>query len=491
MKTFRKCGISIHNHLTVPRPSVVHLIGYSSLLLWSAMTICCCGTVSAERVAEPTAVTLHQASARIIAAAQQDTFAYNWLRELCDQVGHRLAASPGMQAAVAMSERTMRQAGFDEVWTEPVTTPHWVRGAEWARCTAPLEFDMPMLGIGLSDGTGPDGIEAEVMAVRNFEELTARADEAAGKIVLFNPPWEGYGKTVQYRSSGARRAAEHGAVACLIRSVGSTSLATPHTGMMRYADDIPHIPAAALTVEDAGRLHRLTQNGVTVRAHLYMEAENRGETTCHNVIGDLKGREFPEQIFVLGGHLDCWDTGTGAHDDGAGCAITLAAVHLLDQIGLRPRRTLRVVHFTSEEFGGYGGRAYLEAHRHELDNHIGALESDSGCFPPTGFSVAVADSLAETVLARVQALTPALAELEANDIRRGGSGVDVGPIVREGVIGFGLRVHNPDYFAYHHAPSDTFDKIDLDTLRRNVAAVALLIYAIAESPEPLGIPGDQ
>ncbi len=421
---------------------------------------------------------------QIIDRSLQDDYAYRLLGELCDSVGARLAGSPAMERAVAWAQQSMLAAGFDSVWTEPVTVPRWVRGREWARCTAPVPFDLTMIGIGLSDGTGAKGIEAEVLAVRDFDELEARAAEAAGKIVLFAPPWQGYGKTVRYRVDGASAAARHGAVACLIRSVTGNSLATPHTGMMRYADDAPRIPIAAVSVEDAGRLHRLCEGGATVRVQLMMEAENRGEVTDHNVLGEIRGREEADQIVILGGHLDSWDTGTGAHDDGAGCVITLAAVRLLKELDLVPRRTLRVVLFTAEEQGGYGGRAYLEAHRDELERHVAALESDSGGGPPRGFSVH-ADS---TVIARIAGhatILDGIGDLGAGKVSAGGSGVDIGPIVKEGVPGIGHRTNTEDYFDYHHSPADTYDKIDPEHIAQNVAAVAALIYAIAEDPVSL------
>jgi carboxypeptidase Q len=335
-----------------------------------------------------------------------------------------------------------------------------------------------MSGLGLSDGTGPDGIEAEILAVRDFEELEQRAAEAAGKIVLFNPPWEGYGKTVQYRTRGASQAARHGALACLVRSVTHTSLATPHTGMMHYEDDAPRIPAAAITIEDAGRLHRLSQRGFQPRVHLYMEAENHGETTDANVMGEIRGRERPDEIVLVGGHLDSWDVGTCAHDDGAGCVIALAAARLLKAMDLVPRRTVRVVLYTCEEMGGYGGRAYRDAHLAELDRYVAALESDSGAFPPAGFTVR-ADSL---VIERIAAYCAPLTEVGADGVREGWSGVDIRPLTEEGVPGIGHRVHGEDYFLYHHSPADTFDKIVPEDLANNVAAVAALLYAVAEDP---------
>ncbi|MBU8870946.1 MAG: M20/M25/M40 family metallo-hydrolase [Gemmatimonadales bacterium] len=437
--------------------------------------------------AEPAPVKADPVLEALLDSALADGYTYDKLGELCDVIGHRLVGSPGMKRAIEWSVRSMEEAGFDSVWTEPVTVPYWTRGNEWARCTAPTEFDLDISGMGLSDGTGsenPNGIEAEILAVRDFDELEARADEAVGKIVLFNPPWEGYGKTVQYRVHGASRAAKHGAVAALIRSVTGVSLGAPHTGMMHYAEDVPRIPIAALTVEDAGRLFRLARRGLKPRVRLYMEAENHDDTISYNVIGDIRGREKPEEIVLLGGHLDSWDVGTCAHDDGAGVALAMGAARHILQQGLRPRRTVRVVHFTCEEMGGVGGQAYLEAHRAELDDHILALESDSGAFAPRGFSVQ-ADSI---VIRTIANLAAPLARVAPDDwiVSKGGSGVDVGPIVREGVPGVGHRVEHSRYFDVHHSLADTFEKIDPDLLARNVAVIAGLVYTVAENPASLG-----
>ncbi|MBE0564889.1 MAG: M20/M25/M40 family metallo-hydrolase [Krumholzibacteria bacterium] len=410
-----------------------------------------------------------------------DPWAYRTLGELCDTIGPRLAGSPAMARAVAWAQETMQAAGCDTVWTEPVTIPHWTRGREWARCTAPVEFDLVMLGLGLSDGTGPEGLEAEVLAVRDFDELDARSAEAAGRIVLFNMEWDGYGPTVQYRSQGASRAARHGAVAVLVRSVTANSLATPHTGMMRYEEGVPRIPAAAVTVEDAGRLQRLADAGLQPRVRLMMEARNRGETVCHNVIGEIRGAVKPQEIVLVAGHLDSWDVGTGAHDDGAGCVIALAAARRLLTGGGRPDRTVRVVFYTAEEIGGIGGTAYRDAHRDELPRHVAALESDSGAFAPAGFTVQ-GDSL---VVAAVAGHALAVAALGAGKVSPGWSGVDIGPICKEGVPGIGHRVDGSRYFDYHHSPADTFDKIDPGELARNVAAVAGLVRSICADPVAL------
>jgi carboxypeptidase Q len=251
---------------------------------------------------------------------------------------------------------------------------------------------------------------------------------------------------------------------------------------MGYEPGVPKIPAAAITVEDAGRLHRLARRGVTVRVHIEMGAHSEPDREQATVIAELRGRERPDEIVLVGGHLDSWDVGTGAHDDGAGCAIAAGAAKLIKSLGLRPRRTVRVVLFANEEFGGDAGRAYLEAHRAELDRHVAAIESDSGCFPPTGFSVRATPA----VLARVKQLAAPLAGLGAAEVFEGWAGVDIGPIVEQGVPGLAHRTDNAEsYFLYHHSPADTFDKIKPADLTANVTAVAALVWAIADDPVSL------
>ncbi len=418
------------------------------------------------------------AAAALITAARADSFALRALEELCDAVGPRLAGSAGMQRAIAWAQRAMDAAGCDTVWTEPVTVPRWVRGQEWARLTAPCDVALAMAGLGLSVGTPPEGIEAEVVAVTDFDALEARAAEIPGKIVLFDPPWTSYGPNVQYRVHGASRAAKHGAVACLIRPAGFGQN-TAHTGVMRYDDDGPRVPAASLTVEGAARLHRLCAAGEHPRVRLMMEAHQLDDGPCANTLGELRGTERPDEIVLAGAHLDAWDTTEGAQDDGGGCAIMLGAVKLLHDLGLRPRRTVRVVLFTSEEFGGHGGRAYRDAHRQE--RHVAAIESDGGCFAPSGWSVQGSDA----VVAHVAALVAPLVDLGAADVSAGGSGVDVEPLVETGVPGIGHRTHHEAYFSYHHSPADAFGTIAPDDLAANVAAVAALVLALGDDPGDL------
>ncbi len=413
---------------------------------------------------------------QIVAAARRDTFALDWLETLCDSVGPRLTGSAGMDRAIEYAVKTMRREGFDKVWTEPVTVPRWERGREWAEMTAPIRQVMTISGLGGSIGTPPEGIEAEVMVVGDEEELARRSAEAVGKIVLFNPVWEGYGSVVRYRRDGASLAGRYGAVAALVRSATPYSLSTPHTGLMRYEEGSRQIPTASVTVEDAALFHRLAHRGVTIRARLSMAARSLADRLQPNVVGELRGRDLADEIVVVGAHLDTWDVGTGAHDDGAGCAIMVGATRLLQRLGLRPRRTIQVVLFVGEEQGGIGGDAFLQAHAHELDRYVAALESDSGAFAPDGFTVRSDPEL----MRRISTLAEPLALIGADNVREGWAGVDIGPIVDAGVPGIGHRVQGDHYFDLHHSPADTFDKIVPRDLADNVAAVAALVWAIAE-----------
>ncbi len=426
----------------------------------------------------------HAEVTAILAHALDDTFAHTALRELADEVGPRLAGSEGMQRAHAWAERWLARAGADTVWREAVTVPRWERGHEWARLTRPYEAPLSLLGLGMSVGTPPAGLEAEVIAVRDWEELEARAGEVAGKIVVFDPPWRSYGFNVDYRVNAAGRAAAHGAVAALIRPAGFGQN-TPHTGVMRYPDDdTPRIPAASLTPEGAALLHRLSDAGARPRVRLMMEARTLPDGPCANVIGELRGRERPQEIVVIAGHLDAWDTGSGAHDDGAGCTIMVAALKVLQDLELRPRRTVRVVLYTSEEYGGQGGDAYVARHAGAIERHVLALESDAGCFAPAGFSVR-ADS---TTIAFLDRLAAPLAPVGADSVYAGWAGVDIRPLVDRGVPGVGHRVHGADYFRYHHGPADVYEAIRPQDLAANVAAVAGFVYAVADSPDPIPRP---
>lgn len=421
------------------------------------------------------------AARRIAAAALADPTAYRRLAYLCDRIGPRLSGSAGLDAAIRWSTETMRADGFDTVRAERVLVPRWVRGAESAELVAPRRQPLTMLGLGGSVATPKGGLVADVLVVADFEELKARAGDVPGKIVCFNAPFAGYGPTVRYRTAGPSEAARLGAVATLVRSVGPTSLTTPHTGSTVYAADAPKIPAAAITIEDAELLARTQARGDTPRVTLKMSARTLKDAPSANVLADLRGRERPDEIVLIGGHLDSWDVCPGAHDDAGGCLAAWEAARLLKTLDLRPRRTVRVVLFTNEENGLRGGNGYAKAHAAEASRHVLAVESDAGVTQPLGFGLS---TKTPGGLARAQALlTPLLEPLGAGKISDGGGGADIGPMGALGVPTAGLNVDMHLYWSIHHTPADTIDKVKPEELAKCVAAMATLAYVAAEQPE--------
>ncbi|HEX5707424.1 MAG TPA: M20/M25/M40 family metallo-hydrolase [Pyrinomonadaceae bacterium] len=419
-------------------------------------------------------------AARIIGAALTDDTAYRRLAYLCDRIGHRLSGSPQLEQAIAWALSEMRRDGLDRVRAEKVMVPRWVRGEESAELIEPAARKLSMLGLGNSVGTPPEGITAEVVVVRSFDELDALGERVRGKIVLYNVPFTTYGATVRYRGSGASRAARHGAVAALVRSISPTSLQTPHTGSLGYAEDQPKIPAAALTIEGAEMLQRMQERGERMLLRLRMEAKFLPDSESANVVAELRGRERPDEVVLISGHYDSWDVGQGAHDDGGGSIAAWEALRLLKRLGLRPRRTIRVVLYTNEENGLRGGNAYRDAHRSELANHVLAVESDSGVFRPTGFGLAESAPLQSR--ADMRELATLLKTIGADRINPNGGGADIGPIMREGVLGASLDVDGSRYFDYHHTHADTFDKVNPQELALCVAAMAVMAYAVADAP---------
>lgn len=417
----------------------------------------------------------------IIDGALADSFAYERLSVLVDRFGHRFSGSENLERALDWILEEMERDGLENVRSEPVFVPHWVRGEESAELLEPRPRSLPMLSLGGSVATPPEGITAEVMVVGSYDDLTARADEAQGKIVLFNVPFTSYGQTVQYRGGGAIAAARLGAAAAMLRSVTPASLQTPHTGAMNYAEGVPRIPYAAITVEDAEMIQRMVDRGERVVARLRLSAETLPDVPSRNVMGEVVGSELPDEVVVLGGHIDSWDVGQGAMDDGGGCVAAWEAVRLIQQLGLKPRRTIRAVMWTNEENGLRGGNGYRDAHMGELDKHVLAIESDGGVFRPSGFGFGGSDE-AYAIVSQVGKL---LERIEAGTVRRGGGGADIGPIMREGVPGMGLLVDGSKYFWYHHTDADTIDKLDPREVALCVAAMAVMAYVVADLPEPL------
>ena len=421
-------------------------------------------------------------SQRLIAEAQSSDFAWRRLAELTDTFGHRLSGSESLERAIDWAVARMKADGLENVRKEPVMVPKWVRGRESLELVAPIRQSLPMLGLGNSTATPASGIEADVIVVRDFDDLTARAGAVKGNIVLFNVPFTTYGTTVVYRSTGPSQAAKLGAVATLVRSVGPPGLRTPHTGATRYEDGLPQIPAAAITTEDADRFQRLQDRGIRVRVRLSMEARFEADSQSYNVVGELRGRELPQEIVLIGGHFDSWDVGTGASDDGGGCIATWEAVRMMKKLGLQPRRTVRVVLFTNEENGLRGGNGYRDAHQAELANHVLLMESDGGVFDPAGFGFTGPDPARRTVTTIASLLRP----LGADPILPSGGGADIDPSGRAAGIPMMSHVVKGDYFLIHHTHADTIDRISPKQIGDNAAAIAVMAYVVADLPWKLG-----
>ena len=423
------------------------------------------------------------AAARIIGAALTSDRAYSRLAHLTDHIGNRLSGSQNLERAVEWAMGEMKRDGLDNVRGEKVMVPHWVRGEESLEMLAPVPRKLQMLGLGNSVGTPAEGITAEVVVVRSFEELDRLGEQVRGKIVVYNAPYANYGATVAYRWGGASRAARYGAVAALVRSITPVSLQTPHTGAMGYDPDQPKIPTAAVTIEVAEFLQRMNDRGDHPRLRLKMEAKFLPDAESANVIAELKGSEKPDEIVLIGGHFDSWDVGQGAHDDGGGCIVAWEAVRLLKELGLKPRRTIRVVLYTNEENGLRGGNAYHDAHRAEIANHIFAIESDSGVYRPEGFGLAATAPL--QVRSNMIEIAKLLSGIGADQIAADGGGADIGPMMREGVIGASLDVDGTHYFDIHHTQADTLDKVNPRELALCVATMAVMAYTVADLPESL------
>lgn len=421
-------------------------------------------------------------AARLIGAAMADQFAWRRLAALTDGIGARLSGSPELTRAIDWAVAEMKRDGLENVRTEPVMVPHWVRGRESLEIVEPASHPVVMLGLGDSVGTPTGGIQAEAIVVGSFDELDAVASRVKGRIVVFNVPYTGYDQTRPYRSDGPSRAARHGAVAALVRAVGPAGLRLPHTGALTYAVNVPKIPGAAITSEDADRLQRMADRGERIVLKLQMEAHFEADAPSANVIGEIRGREKPDELVVIGGHLDSWDVGAGASDDGGGIVATWEALRLIKALGLRPRRTLRVVLWTNEENGGRGGRAYRDAHLAELPKHVMMLEADSGLFRPVSFAVTANNTARDTV----RAIASLLTNIEANVVTAGGGGSDIGPSVTAAAIPALSYEGTGDYFLLHHTPADTVDKIEPVDVSRAAGAIAVMSYVIADLPVRLG-----
>lgn len=418
---------------------------------------------------------------KIIAASMADEDGMKKLTYLCDRIGHRLSGSEAFNRAVAWSAQQMIEGGLENVSTPAVKIPHWVRGKESAEIVSPVKLPLSILGLGM---TGGGDVTAEVVGVRSFEELEKLGRAGVeGKIVLYHPPWVSYGVTGAFRRSGPSRAAKLGAKAVLIRSAGIPQNNSAHTGVTMFEDGVPLIPAAALTEESLGTLERLVKSGERVVVHYASEAKILPDADGANVIGELRGSEKPDEVVVISGHLDSWDVGQGAHDDGTGCIAPLQALILLKQLGLRPKRTIRVVFWANEENGTRGGMAYRDQFKDQLKNHVIAIEMDGGAERPVGLGITGGG---EKALAQMKEIGKLVQPIGAGLVTAGGGGTDIGPIMREGVIGSGVRTVGKRYMEWHHTAADTIDKVDATDFRKNIAQLAVFAYVLADMDARLG-----
>ncbi len=443
------------------------------------------------------------AADRLIDAALQDKAGYEKLTYLCDRIGNRLSGSESLTKAISWAADQMRKDGLVHVVTPEVKVPHWVRGAESGAIVSPVEKPLHMLGLGMSVGTPAGGITADAVVVSTFDELTALGDAVKGKVVVFDAPYKSYGQTVMYRLGGASAAAKQGAVAVLVRSITPLALQQPHTGAMQYAEGVSKIPAAAISIEDATLLHRLQQSGASPRIHLEMAAHMEPDAVAANVIGEIPGSEHPEEVVVMGGHIDSWDVGQGAQDDGSGIMATLEAATLIHQLGLKPKRTIRVVFWVNEENGGRGGEAYLRWVGDNLKHHVAAIEMDEGAERPLGFGYGPfafmrrpkpgqppaaptpPSSEQQVSMQLCQQIASLLSRIGADKVNAGGGGSDIEPIVNKGVPSLSPTTAATHYFDWHHTQADTIDKVDPDDFRKNVAVLAVLAYVLADMPGKL------
>ncbi len=413
---------------------------------------------------------------KIFKHAHKDSSAWDRMAYICDNYGHRISGSKHLENAIAHIEKELIKDGFQNVVKEPVMVPNWIRGEADCKMTSPWEYEIPILALGASVSTPENGIEAEIIMVKDFDDLEKKSKEVKGKIVVYNRAFTNYGQTVQYRLHGAARAAKHGAVASLIRSVTPFYDANPHTGISYYDDEIEKIPHAAISLEAIDILQRLTDQGKKIKIYMKLTSHYGEDMLSHNVMGELVGKELPKDIVAAGGHIDSWDVGQGAHDDAGPCVAVWEAVKLLKELNLVPKRTIRVVFWTNEESGLQGGTQYAEKHKDEP--HHGLLEFDSGVFNP----VAVGYSGNEGYFEAFKKYESVFSLINPKfQIKQGGGGADIGPMMKLGYTGMGLVVDSEqEYWRYHHSANDTVDKVDKKILNDCIAATALALYIYAD-----------
>lgn len=422
--------------------------------------------------------------------------AYPKLQSLVIAAPKRLAGTSGAEDALQWAEERLKLDGWENIRREPCEVPVWKRGklARLTQVNGSIEqrAHLPILALGGSVGTPPGGLRGPVLAVKSFEELRALGDRARGAIILFNrpmdpaafDPFEAYGKAVDQRGRGAIEAAKVGAIAALVRSMSQRIDDVPHTGAMRYEEGVPKIPAVALSTAGAERLAARLAKGEAVELVLELDCEPLGRIPSANLVAEWKGRETPDEVVLIGGHLDAWDVGQGAHDDGAGCVQAMEVARLMRRLELRPRRTVRLVLFMNEEFGLDGALAYHQTHQQAVANHVLAIESDRGGFVPRGFTT----NAGASARAQLEPLRLLLSEAGAGELRKGGGGADLTPLEKAGVTVMGLYPDPQRYFDLHHTSVDTIDKVHPRELELGAGVLAAMTWYVAEHPTPLPRP---
>ncbi len=448
------------------------------LLLW----IACC-TVQLSWAQQDDSLTIRRLSDEILTNGK----AYDDLHTLTKTVGARLSGSSQMVKAEAWGMTALKAAGADKVYEQECKVPHWVRGEkEQARIISMRRDFVPPLNVaalGNSVGTGPKGITAPVIEIRSFEELELKKEEIKGKIVFYNYPFNptfvktfrSYGDAVRFRGAGPSRAAKYGALAVILRSMSHSTDNHPHTGSTRYNDSFPKIAAVAIGLKDADRLSQRIKNDPGMKVFLRTTCKMLEDTIGHNIIGELRGSEFPNEYITVGGHLDSWDLAEGAHDDGAGCVQSIEVIRTFKALGIRPKRTIRVVLFANEENGLRGGLKYAEEAKAKNEKHLFALESDAGGFTPRGFTM----DMDAAKRSRIQSWAPLFLPYGIYDFSETGGGADIGPLHSQ--LGTPVAELSPDsqrYFDIHHAASDVFENVNKRELELGAVGMSALIYLI-------------
>eukprot|EP01080_Neovahlkampfia_damariscottae_P005227 gene5227-8839_t len=407
---------------------------------------------------------------------------WNDCAEFCDKFGARQTGSKAVEDSIDFAVELMKKEGFDKVHTQKMKQKQWMRGKEYVHLTSPIKKNLNMLGIGGSVATPKNGVKSDVIVVKSFDEFKKIPEkDVKGKIVFFNAVFTTYGGTVQYRMQSADVASEKGAIAVVIRSIAPYSINSPHTGTLRYSGKVKKIPCAAITLEDADMIQRIHDRNETIKISMLMQPELI-DREGRNAIGEITGYKFPNEIIVIGGHVDSWDVGQGAMDDADGIYVCFQAMRILKKLGIRPKRTIRIVWWNDEEFGGTGNKKYVEMIEHNILGHVLAFEADAGIFRPTGWGFTGVPRAKAIIQEIVNTFT---SKIGVSQLRDGGNAVDIAPLVARGVPGMVIHIENQRYFYYHHTEGDMMNVISPKDMDLCSAAISAMMYVVADIDERL------